>query len=910
MDAEQFARYFRYWGKVGKDADGNLKSFHLLPYHCLDVAAVGHVLMERRVSWVRGIARALPMNLTDLQRLLLFCLVLHDLGKFSSSFQGRAPEDVLSQLQRHTSARVGSHRHDALGMALWSDELSTRIQPSGCFACRSELADDFLDYLSPATQSSFGHHGCPVDISGISIEEQFSADDIEAAADFLNACVSLLMREPIILPDDLGELYDALRVQSWLISGFVILSDWIGSNERLFPYCPEVMTLDDYWEYACKRAEHAVEAAGILSVSPAKFRGMGDLFPQLKDAALSPLQEYVSACKVPSGPQLWIIEDITGSGKTEAAIILAHRLMQQGSEGIFVALPTMATANAMYDRMAGAYRNLFSAEGKPSLALAHGRRNLMDGFTGTILDFAGPLTTERVHENGEEPTEASAMCAQWIADNKKKVFLAHAGVGTIDQALLAVLPAKHHTLRLLGLASKVLIVDEVHACDAYMAELLKALLQFHAAMGGNAILLSATIPQEMRTAFANAFLGGLNQEGITQLAGTFPSVTRISADKSWETPVEPRSDLRRSLAVTLVHDEASILSEIVQAAASGACVCWVRNTVADAVKAYELLREEPTLDEDRLTLFHARYAMGHRLDREKLVRDLFGKYSEPDMRRGAVLIATQVVEQSLDLDFDFMVSDLAPIDLLIQRAGRIHRHHREFRGDRTDPVLWVFSPPVIESPGLTWFSGFFEHAAYVYEDHGHLWLTARLLQRKGGWTMPEDARDLIEGVYGEKAEEIPGGLVKKQLTADGKRSAEKALGKFNALPVTAGYGGQPGGLFSDAAAPTRLGEPSVTLRLGILSGERILPIYDDPEYAWMLSEVQVRKSVIAGSVATEEEKRRAATTMRDRGKWSELIILEQKSEGLWTGKACDKEDKHINLIYSADSGLKVEKGGT
>lgn len=912
MNSQRTGSYFRYWGKVGKDPDGNLKSFHLLPYHCLDVAAVGHVLMDMQESWLSRIVGAVPLNPADLRRLLLLFLALHDIGKFSTSFQALVAE-VLLILQGQTSDRVYSHRHDALGMALWDDELASRMQQGGVLVCHSELADDLLGYLRPCAEPFFGHHGQPVSPEGISLSEHFTDADLDAAFEFVDACAALLIHERILLPDDLGELYEALKAQSWLLSGFVILCDWIGSNESLFPHCRDAIALEDYWENACTMAEHAVEAAGILCVPPAEFAGMSHLFPDLKDVTPSPLQAHLSACELPAGPQLWIIEDITGSGKTEAAIVLAHRLMQQGSEGVFVALPTMATANAMYDRMADAYRNLFAADGRPSLALAHGRRNLMDGFTSTILDFEGPRPCEKIIEIREEPTEASAACAQWIADNKKKVFLAHAGVGTVDQALLGVLPAKHHTLRLFGLANKVLIVDEVHACDSYMAELLKALLQFHAAIGGSAILLSATIPQAMRSDFAAAFLKGLNVKGITQFPGAFPSVIRISAETSAdecpETRVEPRPDLRRSLAVTLVHDEASVVSEIVDAAASGACVCWVRNTVADAVDAFELLTKEAGLDESRVTLFHARYAMGHRLDREKGVVDCFGKGSQPDKRRGAVLIATQVVEQSLDLDFDFMISDLAPIDLLIQRAGRIHRHLRQFRGNCTEPLLWVFTPPVIESPGPTWFSGFLGGAACVYDDHGHLWRTARLLQSKGGWTMPDDARELIESVYGEEAEEVPEGLMKKQLKAEGKRSAERAQGRFNALSFMAGYGGQSGALFSDAAAPTRLGEPSVTLRLAIRSGAPILPIYDHPRHAWMLSEVQVRESVIAKSSATEEEQQQASATMRDRGKWSELIILDQQSERLWTGKACDKNGRRIDLVYSADTGLKVEKGG-
>ncbi len=908
MNAEEHRGYFRYWGKVSKDEAGDKeRSIHLLPYHCLDVAAVGHVLLHRDENLLKRIRGNLPFGAEDVRKLIIFFLALHDVGKFSVPFQGLV-EEALRILNRTLRIRPYSHPHTELGLALWEDTLLGHCLSAGVFHDEYDDPCRLGWYLPPLVQPFFGHHGQPVASGEVIVDEHFLDEDIEAACSFLGDCAALLVPEPIRLPSDLGLLYDTLKVRSWLMSGFAVVCDWIGSNSDFFSYCGYEMPLEEYWPDACRFAELAVEKAGILPVPRRQFAGMAALFPDLKNFSPSPLQAYVSECELAAGPQLWIIEDITGSGKTEAAVVLCQRLMEQGYDGFFVGLPTMATANAMYERMAKAYRRLFTAERNPSLALAHGRRDLMEAFTTSILKMGARPSGEYSGEKPKEDAESSAACAQWIADNRKKTFLAHVGVGTIDQALLAILPSRHHTLRLFGLANKVLIVDEVHACDAYMTELLKTLLQFHASLGGSAILLSATIPQAMRRDLTEAFLKGLDAKRETDFQDSFPVVTSAGIEGITETSLNPRPDLRRSLAVELVHDENEVLEAIKSVAASGACVCRVRNTVADAVEAYELLADDPSVDRDRLMLFHARFAMGHRLDREHEVLRRFGKDADPGDRKNAILIATQVVEQSLDLDFDFMVSDLAPIDLIIQRAGRIHRHCRGFRGNRPEPVLWVFSPRMTQAPDKEWLSGFLRGTSFVYPDHGHMWRTARLLEARGGWTMPDDARMLIEGVYGECAAEVPDGLVDKQNLAHGERMAEKAQGTFNALSVTRGYGGEQTALFSDTSAPTRLGDPSVTFRLAVRSGDAITPISGHGRHPWELSEVQVRESSIAKSAAVKNERERAEATMKDKGKWSELIILEPSGEGCWKGTACKKDGNRVDVSYSLQTGLTVHKG--
>ena len=195
-----------------------------------------------------------------------------------------------------------------------------------------------------------------------------------------------------------------------------------------------------------------------------------------------------------------ILEDVTGAGKTEAALILTHRLMSANKgHGLYVGLPTMATANAMYKRLAAAYRALFADDSRPSLILAHGGREMSDAFRHSIWQPAESTVEDYARDDGN----AASECHAWFADSRKKALLAEVGVGTLDQLLMAVMPFRHQSLRLLGMHGKILLLDEVHAYDGYMVKLLEGLLRFHAAQGGSAIILSATLPINLREKWRN-----------------------------------------------------------------------------------------------------------------------------------------------------------------------------------------------------------------------------------------------------------------------------------------------------------------------------------------------------------------------------------------------------------------------
>ncbi|MBI3065257.1 MAG: CRISPR-associated helicase Cas3' [Deltaproteobacteria bacterium] len=428
-----------------------------------------------------------------------------------------------------------------------------------------------------------------------------------------------------------------------------------------------------------------------------------------------------------------------------------------------------------------------------------------------------------------------------VADNRKKAFLAAVGVGTLDQALLAVLPSRHQSLRLLGLGRSVLIVDEVHAYDPYMHTLLRNLLQFHAAQGGSAILLSATLPRKTRQELVNSFRQGTGDVSFPLQVNDYPLFTHVNPAGGLEQPISARRGSSRTVRVKIVHESATVETLVKEAAAAGRCACWVRNTVADAVSAYERLSRD--LGEDNVMLFHARFALGDRLELERDVLRLFGKDSSHEDRAGKILIATQVVEQSLDLDFDFMVTDLAPIELIIQRAGRLHRHPRGARGLAT---LCILCPPLNAAPKSTWYSDVFPQASYVYPSHGQLWLAANMLIERGKFIVPDDARCLVETVYGEEeGDVVPQELRKRDLDADGKSRADISLAQLNGLNLDAGYTTTLNQWLEDTVTPTRVGAPTTTVRLARWDGTTLMPWFSTDRFAWDLSQVSVNRARIA-----------------------------------------------------------------
>lgn len=835
--------YFRYWGKAKNRPADQGSGYHLLVFHCLDVAAIGWHLLDPAASLVKQLAARLGVDSSWLRNWFCFCLCLHDLGKFARAFQGLAPK-LSSNLVSADTRCVYQVRHDALGHGYWLKTLSPAITD----VLPSELHHAAGEWLSIV----FGHHGHPIDAAKASRAiRSHSTDADEFAVElYFRELVALWMPEFSPLA---GIKKRVFRQCSWQLAGVAVLADWLGSNQTIFQYRSEPIPLEDYWtEIALPRAREAITASSLKPKAIAPFKSISQQFNFIQQP--TPLQDCAQKLPLIKGPQLLILEDVTGAGKTEAAMVLAHRLMASGrASGLYVGLPTMATANAMYERLAQSYRALYANSVTPSIVLAHGASQQSEAFQQSVK----LLQQQADRQYQPDDQTASAYCNQWLADNRKKALLADVGVGTIDQALLAVLPARHQSLRLLGLADKVLLIDEVHAFDPYMQRLLEALLTVHASQGGNAILLSATLPADHRERFVAAFQLGITKGDESesppalQERYAYPLITHTAEDYLNEIRVETRDSVRRKVLVQRAADETTIFRKIQRATEQGQCVCWIRNTVSDARSSFNYLLDQDWIPHDRITLFHSRYAM---IDRQHIEQDVlarFGKHSGPHERNGQILIATQVVEQSLDLDFDLMISDLAPIDLLLQRAGRLQRHCRNLQGQllnsggdqRPHPILIVLSPSPNQVEDSQWLKRLLPKTSFIYPNVGELWRSISTLEENQGFTMPEDARQLIESVYGQNAPAIPTQLEQASLEAFAEQKVQSNMGSFNTLRLDDGYSRESamhnGGWDEDVHLPTRLGADTVDVALATIKQNCLQAYASQSQHPWALSQVKI-----------------------------------------------------------------------
>lgn len=834
--------YYRYWGKAKRPEDEKGNNCHLLPYHCLDVAACGYWLVRGNHFHAHELMISLGWEIEEGAKVFAWLLAMHDIGKFAHGFQQLAPGALMLPRLANKYYDARSARHDALGFWLWNARLRSLCR-EGSWSLLSETIDNAaigsLDLLFSIVT---GHHGRPP--SGRAVgDNAFANEDVVAAQTWISALAPLfgLNQLPVNLVDKQWR-NSQLKPLSWRLAGLAVLADWLGSDRQHFSYHSEVFALADYWKQTRQVAEVVVATIPANATRTTVFSHIGALFPEIKIP--TPLQALVAELPLGDGPELFILEDVTGAGKTEAALTLAQRLMGQGkADGLYVGLPTMATANAMFQRLQKAYRALFAESERPSLMLAHGASQLNPDFRHSLgLDVG----SDEAADYGAGDASVGSECDLWFADSRKKALLVDVGVGTLDQALMAILPFRHQSLRMLGLAGKLLLLDEVHAYDAYMNKLLEALLTYHASRGGSVIVLSATLSCAQRNSLLTAFAKGRGELMPKLGSEAYPLVSHYVDGELVELRSDTRPEVRRKVEVAWLHDEADCLTTVLAAAKTGRCVAWIRNTVDDAIRAYRALAE--TLDEEDLLLFHSRFAFVDRLAVESIALTRFGKDSTAEMRHGKVIIATQVIEQSLDLDLDLMLSDLAPVDLLVQRAGRLQRHVRDASGNRADqegrepPCLYVHAPRWQEAPEENWLAGEFRGTGYVYDDHGGLWLTQSILRRLGAIQVPEKSRELIESVYGAERE-VPANLLKSSLKVEGERFGQRAQADQLQLDPAKGYTCGSSDRWQEEITPsTRLSDPNVTLYLARQLKDEVLP-YADGLFAWEMSRLTLSESL-------------------------------------------------------------------
>ena len=796
-----------------------------------------------------------------------FLIAIHDLGKISDAFRAQIAD-------RRSPPRWA--RHWELSEVLFDehDKLLARTF--------NQCDKKHRNVRRQLYKAVAWHHGrVPSGGEWTDQIKKIGSEAIGAAADFLEQASSLFGRMDL----SAVTLKQATTI-SWLLNGLTSRADWLASNTQWFPFQAAPVDLEDYWQTAQKRAQVAAAESGLAGASPAKSlnaTSLTDGYP------LRPMQAAAKCIQLPAGPVLALLEDATGSGKTEAALILAHRMMQAGKgKGIYFALPTTATADSMFSRMKGQIDQLFRDKPyKPSLTLAHGRAWLNDEF--------------RQVRGARDSHSPDASCAEWLATDKRRSLFAEIGVGTVDQALLGVLPTRFQAMRLAALSERIVIVDEA-AFGPYMAKEAEALLEAHATFGGSAIVMTATLPLDLRRKYANSFAKGAGSESALLNDESWPVLSLVSRAGATQRAVDPVAATCRTVKVRRLGSKEDALSLLAEAAADGAACIWVRNAVDEAIASAKELQERG-IETD---LLHARFTLHDRVQREADMLRFLGKNREG--RPGRVLVSTQVIESSLDLDADVMVTDLAPIDNLVQRAGRLWRHmDKRPVGTRPvpEPVLHVVSPDP-DQVDSNWLEPVIGKGAWVYP-LDHQWRTADILFREGLISTPDRLRALMEAVHGVDAQlkPVPDAIEEAENQAQGERHALRSSAGMKVIALGSGFSSVINGLCDDdPSVGTRLGEPQVPLKLYRMeNGKPVWWSGGTDKRDMVLSTVQVREGQFQRVIGSDQKGNVPEEAAGLTQGWKEW----ERKEGLVARVNDDGSIEGLSSVYyDAEAGLQMD----
>ena len=537
--------------------------------------------------------------------------------------------------------------------------------------------------------------------------------------------------------------------------GLCTLADWIGSNEEWFPFCGEPQ--DDYMERVARgQARDAVKAIGIdVTAQRERFGGVPgfpSLFPAI-DGPPNAIQRTVA--DTPLYEALVIVESETGSGKTEAALLRFARMYEaELVDGLYFALPTRAAATQLHGRVTHFVERLFPRGDRPESVLA------VPGYVR-----AGNVEGHQLQDYDvwwDDHPGHDVRSRRWAAESSKRYLAAQIAVGTVDQAMMAALKVRHSHMRAACLSRNLLVVDEVHASDPYMRRILKALLDTHLDSGGYALLMSATLGSVAR----QQWLGTADPQSVQEaVAAHYPAVSVMGKDGESMAPAGENGQ-EKSVNVAgapLISEFVQVAEMAIEAARAGARVLVIRNTVSSALATQEALELAASDDHSLLfsvngiaALHHSRFAPD---DRRLLDSEVEATLGRNRGSGGLVVVGTQTLEQSLDIDADLLITDLCPVDVLLQRIGRLHRHRRDDRPHGNEaPRCTVLTPdsddlsPLLRGRGNT--TGLGPHG-FVYEDLRVLEATRRLIGNHPEWRIPRMNRLLVEGAtHPERLEAI------------------------------------------------------------------------------------------------------------------------------------------------------------
>ncbi len=837
---------------------------HPLLDHMTDVAAVMDQLLRLR-SVSRALESAAGRSLSEVDRARLVVLAfLHDIGKANAGFQVRYWRE---RTKRPAAWHVAECGHGPQGWALFNGCLH------GAERILAGLPLDAMaswgDAVRPLLYASISHHGRPVaDEATFSIWQPVrdGGTCVYDPADAVAAMgVHVQARYPQAFVVQAPELPDAPAFIH-LFAGLVQLADWLGSDTRpgFFPY---TRPGEDRIATAPQRARHALRAVG-LDVGDAAMRLAGtacDFAQAFGIPSPHPMQAAMADDHL--GPVV-ILEAETGSGKTEAALWRFLHLWRAGQvDALYFALPTRVAASQLYDRVRDFVDRVWP-EGAPVVVRALPGYAAADGETANALPGFHVLWSDTP---GDSETER-----RWAAESPKRYLAATIAVGTVDQALLGALQIKHAHLRQAMLARSLLVVDEVHASDAYMTRLLEHLLRAHVACGGRALLLSATLGASARTRYLSIGSRRAGAASLPPLAQAqvlpYPAIGHHTVGGPTLLSVQgnPRHKTVHWELWDQIDTPAMIAARAVEAAAAGARVLVVRNTVPAAIAtlhAVEDLAAAQGLDclfrvRGVSTLHHSRFS---RQDRPLLDAEVQSQIGKQRSRCGGlIVVGTQTLEQSLDIDVDLLITDLCPMDVLLQRLGRLHRHARPTKDAPHDhrpegfehSRVWVLTPPghdltpllQRQRHGLGPIRIQGEPMGGVYVDLRVLEATRRLVAAQPTRSIPADNRLLVEQATHPEAlsaieQELGEVWLRFGVDYEGALAASKTVANLHALPFD-----KP---FDDVQFPEDEGR--IGSRLG--AADRIV-VFDPPlqgPFGQAVTQLAIRHHLLPRGLAVDAE---------------------------------------------------------
>lgn len=778
------------WAKTSEN------NYHPLVYHSLDIAATAEILIKKYFSpagkqFIKNYF--IESDKYEIEKFLIYFAALHDIGKATPVFQ--AKNDFMKKLLEERGysfeglkSMPEDIRHNFLS-EWWVSKNITKL-------ISQEIDPETLSTISRAIG---GHHGVfsKPNLRKKITPRQFGLNSIWEES---RENISNVIKEVLNIDAPQNNNPICIRgskiVFTYWFAGLITLADWIASMDEYFTFNNQIQDFYEYYQKSQEIAEKALNNSGFNQWNnPEQLQPFNQLFfgysPRIQQTTVfDVIEKEIDHEKT----ALIIIEAPMGIGKTETAFYAAELLNSKSEQtGVFIGMPTQATSNQMYMRYKNFLETRLPKKIKGNIELLH---------SASTLFLADSKKMPVIEGVAIEESDENILSNDWFKP-KKRGLLSQFAVGTVDQLLMGVLQTKHNYLRLFGLTTKTVILDEVHSYDLYMNGLLQRFLNWASKLEINVIILSATLPKSTTEKLAQSYSKNLEEISFVE----YPRVTVSQVDKTVSYKLEPPEKKPVNLEYLNDFSPEKLCDILTGSFNPDGCIAIICNSVKKSQEFYELFKSKFKNTGIKVLLLHSRFTAQRR---NEIERELLSNCGKGAIKPNRILvIATQIIEQSLDIDFDLIITELAPIDLFIQRLGRLHRFSLPYR------------PSTLLTPKVIWFNENQNFNNSVYNKY-LLLRTFIVINNLNTLVIPDDIETLIEKVYSESDLDYEGEYLEKfkvEFYNENKVMEMKAENKLILKPDDEEnftydinlIDDEDPSTHEDLAALTRLGSPSIRI---------------------------------------------------------------------------------------------------